>query len=124
MIIVAPFQGPLRYACASLPQEELGTHALIGEKHITHSTQDCIAKQRVVKGRHFDHESVVLCVRWYSSFKLSYRALVAMIMERRIWSGTHDHFCGECSTTPQNSKNDGTARPALSAVHGDATRHM
>src|ERR1700719_3421418 len=36
------------------------------------------------KGRHFDREIVVLCVRWYLSFKLSYRDLVAMMIERGI----------------------------------------
>jgi transposase-like protein len=36
------------------------------------------------KGRHFDREIVVLCVRWYLSFKLSFRDLVAMMDERGI----------------------------------------
>jgi len=35
-------------------------------------------------GRHFDAEIVVLCVRWYLSFKLSYRDLVSMMSERGI----------------------------------------
>ncbi len=35
-------------------------------------------------GRHFDAEIVVLCVRWYLSFKLSYRDLVSMMGERGI----------------------------------------
>ncbi len=34
--------------------------------------------EELFKGRHFDQEIVVLCVRWYLSFKLSYRDLVAM----------------------------------------------
>jgi hypothetical protein len=29
------------------------------------------------EGRHFDQEIVVLCVRWYLTFKLSYRDVVA-----------------------------------------------
>src|SRR5258705_13988381 len=36
------------------------------------------------KGRHFDQEIVVLCVRWYLSFKLSFRDLVAMMNERGV----------------------------------------
>jgi transposase-like protein len=36
------------------------------------------------KGRHFDREIVVLCVRWYLSFKLSFRDLVAMMNERGV----------------------------------------
>ena len=36
------------------------------------------------KGRHFDHEIIVLCVRWYLSYKLSSRDLVEMMAERGI----------------------------------------
>jgi transposase-like protein len=42
------------------------------------------ALEELFKGRHFDQEIVVLCVRWYLSFKLSYRDLVAMMSERGI----------------------------------------
>jgi transposase-like protein len=40
--------------------------------------------QDLFKGRHFDHEIIVLCVRWYLSFKLSSRDLVQMMAERGI----------------------------------------
>jgi transposase-like protein len=36
------------------------------------------------KGRHFDQEIIVLCVRWYLTFKLSSRDLVQMMAERGI----------------------------------------
>ena len=36
------------------------------------------------KGGHFDREIIVLCVRWYLSFKLSSRDLVQMMTERGI----------------------------------------
>ena len=36
------------------------------------------------KGRHFDREVIVLCVRWYLGFKLSSRDLVQMMAERGI----------------------------------------
>jgi hypothetical protein len=29
------------------------------------------------KGRHFDQEIIILCVRWYVTYKLSYRDLAA-----------------------------------------------
>jgi hypothetical protein len=45
---------------------------------ITASTLD------LFKGRHFDREVIVLCVRWYVSFKLSSRDLVQMISARGI----------------------------------------
>lgn len=36
------------------------------------------------KGRHFDREVIVLCVRWYLSYKLSARDLVQMMGERGV----------------------------------------
>ena len=40
--------------------------------------------QDLFKGRHFDREIIVLCVRWYLTFKLSSRDLVQMMAERGI----------------------------------------
>ena len=40
--------------------------------------------QELFKGRHFDQEIIVLCVRWYLTFKLSSRDLVQMMTERGI----------------------------------------
>ena len=36
------------------------------------------------KGRHFDQQVIILCVRWYLSYKLSSRDLVEMMGERGI----------------------------------------
>jgi transposase-like protein len=35
-------------------------------------------------GRHFDHAIIILCVRWYITYKLSYRDLVEMMVERGV----------------------------------------
>jgi putative transposase len=43
-----------------------------------------VALEQLFKGRHFDQEIVVLSVRWYLNFKLSYRDLVSMMNERGI----------------------------------------
>jgi transposase-like protein len=40
--------------------------------------------QELFKGQHFDQEIIVLCVRWYLTFKLSSRDLVQMMVERGI----------------------------------------
>ena len=40
--------------------------------------------QELFKGWHFDQEIIVLCVRWYLTFKLSSRDLVQMMAERGI----------------------------------------
>ena len=36
------------------------------------------------KGRHFEQEIIILCVRWYLRYKLSYRDLVEMMAERGL----------------------------------------
>src|ERR1700734_2329493 len=36
------------------------------------------------KGRHFDQEIIVLCVRWYLRYKLSFRDLTEMMAERGL----------------------------------------
>jgi transposase-like protein len=36
------------------------------------------------RGRHFDPTVITLCVRWYITYKLSYRDLVEMMAERGI----------------------------------------
>jgi transposase-like protein len=40
--------------------------------------------EELFEGRHFDPEVIVLCVRWYLRFKLSYRDLVEMMAERDL----------------------------------------
>jgi len=39
---------------------------------------------RLFKGRHFDQEIIVLCVRWYLRYKLSFRDLAEMMAERGL----------------------------------------
>jgi transposase-like protein len=45
--------------------------------------------EQLFKGRNFDQEIVVVCVRWYLSFKLSYRDRVSMLCERGIIGLAH-----------------------------------
>ena len=40
--------------------------------------------EELFEGRHFDREIIVLCVRWYLRFKLSFRDLVEMMGERGL----------------------------------------
>ena len=42
------------------------------------------ADTNLFKGRHFDQQVIILCVRWYLSYKLSSRDLVNMMGERGI----------------------------------------
>ena len=47
-----------------------------------------VAIEDLFKGRHFDRQIIVLCVSWYTSFKLSLRDLVIMMADRGV-SVTH-----------------------------------
>ena len=43
-----------------------------------------LSLEDLFKGRHFDREVIILCVRWYLRFKLSFRDLVEMMAERGL----------------------------------------
>jgi transposase-like protein len=40
------------------------------------------ARDRMYRRRRFEGETIELCVRWYVTYRLSYRGLVAMVAER------------------------------------------
>ena len=40
--------------------------------------------EELFEGRHFDREVIILCVRWYLRFKLSFGDLVEMMAERSL----------------------------------------
>ena len=42
------------------------------------------SKSDLFKGRHFKQEIIILCMRWYLRYKLSYRELVEMLAERGL----------------------------------------
>jgi hypothetical protein len=43
-----------------------------------------LSLDELFKARHFDAEIIVMCVRWYLAFKLSYRDLAEMMAERGV----------------------------------------
>jgi transposase-like protein len=61
---------------------------LIGYAGVLNEPRSAMAKLETVeelfKGRHFDRDVVILCVRWYLRFKLSLRDLVEMMAERGL----------------------------------------
>jgi hypothetical protein len=73
------------------------------------------------KGRHFDREIIILCVRWYLRFKLSFRDLVEMMAERGyLWPMRQS--CAESNAMFRNSKSGGTASLAKPADPGASMR--
>jgi transposase-like protein len=79
----------------------------------------CIAD--LFKGRHFDQEIIVFCVRWYLRFKLSFRDLVEMMAERGGLLA-HTTIMRWISAMFRNLKNAGTASRAEPAPLGASTR--
>jgi hypothetical protein len=49
-----------------------------------------VSVEALFNGRHFDRQIIILCVSWYTSFKLSFRDLV-IIMGTRHFTRSHDH---------------------------------
>ena len=45
---------------------------------------NAFARDRIYRGRRFPSEIIELCVRWYLTYRLSYRDLVTMMAERGI----------------------------------------
>ena len=70
-------------------------------------TQLSEGSPNLFKRRHFDSEIIILCVRWYLTYKLSYRDLKAMMAERGIavdhttihrWTVRSHRSCSSVST--------------------------
>ena len=58
------------------------------------------------RGRHFNHEIITLCVRWYVTDTRSDRDLVEMMAERNV-DVIYTTACVACNVMYRNSKNGG-----------------
>ena len=52
------------------------------------------ASIELFRGRHFNHEIITLWVRWYVTYKLTYRDLVEMMAERHVASAYYNYTLG------------------------------
>jgi hypothetical protein len=71
----------------SLAQVKVGGTALVQtlKSDDNHRMNKCCPDSSALfHGRHFDRVIIILCVRWYITYKLSYRGLVEMMDERGI----------------------------------------
>jgi putative transposase len=59
--------------------------------------------EELFKGRRFEREIIILCVRWYLRYKLSYRDLVEIMTERGL-EVTHTIIMRWCSVMCQSLK--------------------
>ena len=67
-----------------------------------------IARDPIYRGRVFDAEIIELCVRWYITYRLGYRDLVAMMAERD-WTNRTRRSYGESFGAFLNLRSGGTA---------------
>src|ERR1700721_1734411 len=75
----------------------------------------------LLKGRHFDREVVVLCVRWYLRFKLSYRDPVEMMAGHAFrWSTPRS--CAGCVAMLRSSSGAGTSSLGRPELRGGSMR--
>jgi transposase-like protein len=61
------------------------------------------------RGRHFEAEIIVLCVRWYLRFGLSFRNLEELMAERKV-SVDHVTISGAGSRDTPRNYTDAAAR--------------
>src|ERR1700681_1771332 len=80
-----------------------------------------LSLDELFKGRHFDREIIVLCVRWYLRYKLSFRDLVEMMAERGL-SLAHTTIIVGSNAMSRNSKGAGTASLARLGCRGALTK--
>jgi hypothetical protein len=74
------------------------------------------------KGRQFDQEIIVLCVRWYLRYRLSTRDLVEMMAETRSDPGAHNDSALGAALRAGNLRNAGTVMRGRWAVRGGVMR--
>jgi hypothetical protein len=74
--------------------------------------------EALFKGRHFDGQINILCVSWYTSFKLSLRDLVIMMADRGItldaYAATH-RGAGNEGDGRTFQQGDGPIEPIISS---------
>jgi transposase-like protein len=58
--------------------------ATLAESKAPRRRTGMLSIDELFKGRHFDQEIIIICVRWYLRFKLSFRDLVEMMAERGV----------------------------------------
>jgi hypothetical protein len=79
-------------------------------------TRQLQSLEELFKGRHFEREIIVLCVRWYLRYKLSLRDLVEMMAERGLEIARTTILRG----TFPSSRSAGSALPARPGDRGES----
>jgi transposase-like protein len=85
-----------------------------------------VARDAIYRRRRFSAETIELCVRWYITYRLSYRDLAAMMAERDVIVSHTTIMRWVLRYTPEYERRwDRFARPpqrSLVSLHGNVTR--
>jgi len=81
-----------------------------------------IDRDPIYRRRRFDREIIDLCVRWYLTYRLSYRDLVAMMAERGVRVSHTTILRWVVCYVPESSRNGGIDEPARFIPLGVSTR--
>jgi IS6 family transposase len=76
------------------------------------------------KWRHFEAEIILLCVRWYLRYGLSYPDLEEIMRERRLAIDHTTIYRLPSNATPQNWRNVADRISTSRLTHGASTKHM
>jgi hypothetical protein len=77
--------------------------------------------EELFAGRHFDREVIVLCVRWYLRYKLSFRDLVEMMAERGLDLAIRRSRAG-LDVIRQSLSSGGSGSPDALAARGESMK--
>jgi hypothetical protein len=81
-----------------------------------------IARDPIYRRRRFQSETIELCVRWYLTYRLSYRDLVEMMAERGVTLSHSTILCVGCIGTCPSSNGVWVAMRGLCIHRGGWTR--
>jgi hypothetical protein len=82
-----------------------------------------LGRDTIYRCRRFPAETIELCVRWYITYRLSYRDLAAMMAERDVVVPTPPS-CAGCCAMRRNTRVDGLAFPDLRVSRGVWTKRL
>ncbi len=78
--------------------------------------------QNPFKWRHYEADIIVLCVRWYPRYSLSYRDLEEMMRERGLHVDHTTIYRLQCNAMLQSWRNDASRTSELPTTPGVSMR--
>jgi hypothetical protein len=80
---------------------------------------EAVARDPIYRRRRFQSETIELCVRWYLTYRLSYRDLVEMMAERGVTVSHSTVFAPGAAVCPRVREALGSLFPACTFILED-----